>query len=94
VSQEISFSAQFFRSRFWFVSGLTNAFDALNNEQTALSIRSASVLPGTLGAGTGFMWSHHTADSAAWSWRGYGNFSIRCRECGLSDIPSLYPSLK
>jgi len=49
-----------FRARV-FVSCFTNAsFDALNNMRTALSIRSASVSPGTGGAGCGFIWSDCT----------------------------------
>jgi len=51
------------RARLCFASCLTNAsFDALNNMRTALSMRSASLLPGTSGAGSVFTWSDHTAD--------------------------------
>jgi hypothetical protein len=46
-------------ARFAFVSCFTKAdFGTLRNLDTALSNRSNSVLPGTLGAGSGFMSGH------------------------------------
>ena len=47
------------RDRFHFASSFsTSSFETLNILRMALSIRSASVLPGTLGAGSGFMYSN------------------------------------
>jgi hypothetical protein len=53
--QDIDFFSRFFRFRArCFISCFTNAsFDALNSVRTAASMRSASVLPGTFGAGSG-----------------------------------------
>jgi hypothetical protein len=53
------FFARFFFAcdRFQFSSRFRNSsFETLNIVRTALSIRSASVLPGTPGAGAGFMY--------------------------------------
>jgi hypothetical protein len=57
---QASFLARFFRSRarFHFASSFSKStFDTVRTLRKALSIRSASVLPGTFGAGAGFICS-------------------------------------
>jgi hypothetical protein len=55
---QAGFLARFFRARSFFnlaSSSRYASFETVNSFLTALSNRSASVLPGTLGAGAGFI---------------------------------------
>jgi len=63
VTGQAVFFACFFRARdrFHFASAFrTSSFETVNILRTALSKRSASVLPGTFGAGVGFIGFYNT----------------------------------